>query len=97
MAILLSLHRCRDIFEYKDTYVLVSITARVFLTRVTHICVSRTKDTCSDRNLDVFSLCNVLAASFKLQASFAKEPYKTDYILQNQPIILRRLLIVATL
>jgi len=27
---------------------------------------------------------------------FAKEPYKRDYILQKRPIILRRLLIVAT-
>jgi len=34
--------------------------------------------------------------SLKLQVSFAKEPYKKDYILQKRPIILRRLLIVAT-
>jgi len=33
--------------------------------------------------------------SLKLQASFAKEPYKRDYILQQRPIILRSLLIVA--
>jgi len=33
---------------------------------------------------------------FKLQVSFAKEPYKRDYILQKRPMILRRLLIVAT-
>ena len=32
----------------------------------------------------------------KLLVSFAKEPYKTDYILQKRPIILRSLLIVAT-
>ena len=37
-----------------------------------------------------------LVGSFKLQVSFAKEPYKRDYILQKRPIILRRLLIVAT-
>jgi len=33
----------------------------------------------------------------KLYVSFAKEPYKRDYILQNRPIILSLLLIVATL
>ena len=32
----------------------------------------------------------------KLWVSFAKEPYKKDYILQKRPIILRSLLIVAT-
>jgi len=37
-----------------------------------------------------------LVGSLKLQVSFAKEPYKTDYILQKGPIILRSLLIVAT-
>jgi len=34
--------------------------------------------------------------SLKLQVSFAKEPYERDDILQKRPIILRRLLIVAT-
>jgi len=34
--------------------------------------------------------------SLKLQVSFAKEPYKRDYILQKRHIILRSLLIVAT-
>jgi len=29
-----------------------------------------------------------LVGFLKLQASFAKEPYKTDYILQKRPIIL---------
>jgi len=33
--------------------------------------------------------------NFKLQVSFAKEPYARDYILQMRPIILRSLLIVA--
>jgi len=37
-----------------------------------------------------------LAGSLKLCFSFAKEPYKIDYILQKRPIILRNLLIVAT-
>ena len=37
-----------------------------------------------------------LVGSLKLQVSFAKEPYKRDYILQKKPIILRSLLIVAT-
>jgi len=37
-----------------------------------------------------------LVGSLKLQVSFAKEPYKRDYILQKTPIILRSLLIVAT-
>ena len=36
-----------------------------------------------------------LVGSLKLQVSFAKEPYKRDYILQQRPIILRSLLIVA--
>ena len=37
-----------------------------------------------------------LVGSFKWYVSFAKEPYKRDYILQKRPIILRSLLIVAT-
>jgi len=37
-----------------------------------------------------------LVGSFRLQVSLAKEPYKTDYILQARPIILRSLRIVAT-
>ena len=37
-----------------------------------------------------------LVGSLKLQVSFAKEPYKRDYILQKSPIILRSLLTVAT-
>ena len=36
-----------------------------------------------------------LVGSLKLQVSFAKEPYKRDYILQKRPTILRSLLIVA--
>ena len=37
-----------------------------------------------------------LQGSFKLQVSFAKEPYRRDYILQKRHVILRSLLIVAT-
>jgi len=37
-----------------------------------------------------------LVGSFKLHVSFAKEPYKRDYILQKRPIILRSLLMIAT-
>ena len=37
-----------------------------------------------------------LVCSLKLQVSFAKEPYKRDYIPQKKPLILRSLLIVAT-
>jgi len=37
-----------------------------------------------------------LAGFLKLQVSFAKEPYKRDYILQTRPIIIRSLLIVDT-
>jgi len=37
-----------------------------------------------------------LAGSLKLCFSFAKEPYKRDYILQKRPVILRSLLIVGT-
>jgi len=37
-----------------------------------------------------------LVGSLKSQVSFAKEPYKTDYILQKRPIILRSLQIEAT-
>jgi len=38
-----------------------------------------------------------LVGSLKLQVSFAKEPYKKDYLLQKRHVILRSLLIVATL
>ena len=37
-----------------------------------------------------------LVGSLKLWVSFAKEPYKRDDILQNRPIVLRSLLIIAT-
>ena len=37
-----------------------------------------------------------LVGSLKLQVSFAKEPFKRDYILQKRYFILRSLLIVAT-
>jgi len=37
-----------------------------------------------------------LVGSLKLKDSFAKEPYKKDYILQTRPILLRGLPIVAT-
>ena len=37
-----------------------------------------------------------LVGSLKLWVSFAKEPYKRDYILQKKPMILRSLLPVAT-
>ena len=37
-----------------------------------------------------------LVGSLKLQVSFAKKPYKRDYILQKRPLITRSLLIVAT-
>ena len=37
-----------------------------------------------------------LPGSLKLYVSFAKEPYKRDYILQKRPIIVRSLLIVVT-
>jgi len=37
-----------------------------------------------------------LVGSLKLQVSFAKEPYKTDDILQQRSTILRSLLLVAT-
>jgi len=37
-----------------------------------------------------------LVGSLKLYVSFAKEPYKRDYILQQRPVIVRSLLFVAT-
>ena len=37
-----------------------------------------------------------LVGSLKFYVSFAKEPYKRDYILQKRPIILKSLLVVAT-
>ena len=37
-----------------------------------------------------------LVGSLKSQVSFAKEPCKRDFILQNRPVILRSLRIVAT-
>jgi len=37
-----------------------------------------------------------LIGSFELWVSFAKEPYKTDYLLQKRPMILKSLLIVSS-
>jgi len=43
------------------------------------------------------SLCIALyIGSLKLQVSFAKDPYKRDYIMQKRPMNLRSLLIEAT-
>ena len=39
-----------------------------------------------------FLFWKVFVGSLKLYVSFAKEPYKRDYILQKRPIILRSLL-----
>ena len=37
-----------------------------------------------------------IVGSFKIYVSFAKEPYKRDYILKKRPVFLRSLLIIAT-
>jgi len=39
----------------------------------------------------------ILLVSFKLKVSFAKQPYERDDILQKRPLMLRSLLIIATL
>ena len=38
----------------------------------------------------------LLVGASKVYVSFAKKPYKTNYILQKRPIIVRKLLIIAT-
>jgi len=50
---------------------------------------------CIDTHLDMGWLR--LVGSLKLYVSFAKEPYKRDFVLQKRPVILRSLPIVATL
>jgi len=50
------------------------------------------KDVSAVRDYGVATISRFL----KLQVSFAKEPYKIDYILQKSPVILRSPLIVAT-
>ena len=39
----------------------------------------------------------MISKLLQMNVSFAKEPYQRDYILQKRPIMLRSLLIVATL
>ena len=52
---------------------------------------------CQIRSLDAWALGWLrLVGSLRLQVSFAKEPYRRDYILQKSPIFLRSLLLVAT-
>jgi len=57
-----------------------------------HICIY----TLATILADVFMEWQRLVGSLKLQVSFAKEPYKRDYILQKRSIILRSLLLEAT-
>jgi len=37
-----------------------------------------------------------IVGALKTYVSFAKEPYKRDYVLQKRPVFLRSLLIIAT-
>jgi len=69
--------------------------------RGAHVCVWVTR--ASDCNTARFCGCIEIdtgwlrwVGSIKLQFSFAKEPYKRDYILQKRPIIFSILLTVAT-
>ena len=56
-------------------------------------CVTKSYDKSGDKSCyGVATISRLL----ELQVSFAKEPYKRDYILQKKPIILRSLLTVAT-
>ena len=77
--------------------VIVEVCGRV----VVYICVCDILPECchslfGGRLLYIYMGWLRLVGALKVQVSFAKEPYKRDDILQKRPIILRRLLIVAT-
>ena len=57
---------------------------RFILSGISRSCVSRDSPNCA--------CLAIFVISPKLQVSFAKEPYKRDYILQKRPMILRSLL-----
>jgi len=61
------------------------------------LCVSQDIYTCGSLNTYVCDMGWLrVVGSFKSYVSFAKEPYKRDYILQKRPKNLRSLLIEAT-
>jgi len=63
---------------------------------ITHARIMRDIWMC-DRHVTRWRMgCLQLVGSLKLQVAFAKEPYKTDDIMQKRPIILKSLLIIAT-
>jgi len=52
---------------------------------------------CSVTHTDMYAMGWLrLVGFFKSEVTFAKEPYKKDYVLQKRPMNLRSLLIVAT-
>jgi len=65
--------------------------------RLNTLCVSQDIYTCVSLNTYVCDMGWLrVVGSLKLYGSFAKEPYKRDYILQKRPTILRSLLLEAT-
>jgi len=80
------------VLEYLCMYSYV----RKFVTH-SHVGVPQYIYVCSGKRMHVCPMGWLrLVGSSKLYVSFAKEPYKRDYILQKRPIILRSVLIVAT-
>ena len=87
------IHICACVYSYER------VTTRRWV-KSTSVCVSmgtRVSDVSYWRRRWIPSMGWLRwVGSLKLQISFAKEPYKRDYTLQKRPIILRRLLIIAT-
>ena len=84
---------CREVVDYHQQN--AQPTSK-FLTQSTDSLTRFTNHSCSFVNHYVDMWWLPLAGSLKFLVSFAKEPYKRDYILQKRPSLLRSLLIVAT-
>jgi len=97
-------HRQGFIYKYVYMYVFIYVYIQtymsIFISIYTYIHVSRCIFTyihisyplISTRQQDSQAACTMgwlrLVGSLKLYVSFAKEPYKRDYVLQKRPIIL---------
>ena len=101
IAVYLSLAICICHFRLETVYICVSITLDGRLCIPVYHSLVHSGDCLSVYlcvSLCVRYLCMGwlrLVSSLKSYVSFAKDPYKRDYILQKRPIILRSLLIVA--
>jgi len=89
---------------HKHTYIAkmcANVRVRIHILRMHILRIHKRMDTTHADVVCVAKTCSSmgwlrLVRSIKLKVSFAKEPYKREYILQKRPLILSILLTVAT-